>query len=174
VPALRRRLRGDLDWIVLKALEKDRGRRYASASEMAQDIRRHLNQEPVLAGPPGAAYRARKLLSRHRTAFATALLVLLLLVAGIVGTTAGMLQAGRSAERARQQAANAQEALDFLDSVLALANPQVSPTPDVTVRTLLDHAAEQVVVAFVDQPWAEVRVRTTIGRASRNGDIPLF
>src|SRR5262249_17572784 len=67
---LLRQLRGDLDWITLKAIEKERSRRYSSASELAADIRRHLADQPVLAGPPSAAYRARKFVRRHRIAVA--------------------------------------------------------------------------------------------------------
>ncbi len=165
VDGLRRRLRRDLDWIAMKALEKDRSRRYATAGEFADDIRRHLANEPVVAGPPGTAYRARKLLARHRTAFASALLVLLALVAGIVGTTQGMLQARRNAQQAEQQAGHAMAVLDFLDSMLAITNPQVALNPDLTVRSLLDHTAAGVTEALAGQPWAEVRVRSTIGRA---------
>jgi serine/threonine protein kinase/TolB-like protein/tetratricopeptide (TPR) repeat protein len=68
--ALRRELEGDLDWITLKALEKDRSRRYATAAEFAEDIQRHLKDEPVSAGPPGAAYRLKKLIRRRRVALA--------------------------------------------------------------------------------------------------------
>ena len=64
--SLGRTLRGDLDWITMKALEKDRTRRYASASELAADLLHHLRHEPILAGPPGVGYRFRKMLLRHR------------------------------------------------------------------------------------------------------------
>ena len=63
---LSRRLRGDLDWIVIKGLDKDRTRRYGSAAELAADLQRHLNGHPVQAGPPSAVYRARKFVRRHR------------------------------------------------------------------------------------------------------------
>jgi len=90
---LRRRLRGDLDWITMKALEKDRTRRYASASEFAAAIQRHLDHEPVVAGPPGAAYRIRKFVQRNRAAVVASILVTVALLAGIVGTTLGLLEA---------------------------------------------------------------------------------
>jgi hypothetical protein len=64
--SLRRQLEGDLDWIVMKALEKERERRFASASELAADITRHLRDEPVSAGPPDTLYRMRKFARRHR------------------------------------------------------------------------------------------------------------
>jgi serine/threonine protein kinase/formylglycine-generating enzyme required for sulfatase activity len=79
--ALVRQIRGDLDWIIMKAMAKDRARRYASASELAADIRRHMRHEPVLAGPPGAAYRVKKFVRRQRVKLALAASVTLLLAA---------------------------------------------------------------------------------------------
>jgi serine/threonine protein kinase len=79
-------LRGDLDWIIMKAMEKDRSRRYATASELAADVVRHLNHEPVLAGRPGLAYRLRKLARKHRLALgAAAGMVLLLFLTALGG-----------------------------------------------------------------------------------------
>jgi WD40 repeat protein/serine/threonine protein kinase len=89
-------LRGELDWIVMKALEKDRGRRYETANGLAQDVQRYLADEPVLAGPPSTAYRLRKFLSRHRGPVLAGLVLLLALVGGIVGTTVGLVQAERA------------------------------------------------------------------------------
>jgi serine/threonine protein kinase/tetratricopeptide (TPR) repeat protein len=90
---LRRLLRGDLDWVVMKCLEKDRARRYETASALAADVERYLAGEPVLAGPPGMRYRLRKFLARNKRPVLAASAILLLLVLGIVGTTAGLLQA---------------------------------------------------------------------------------
>ncbi len=84
---LNRTLRGDLDWITLKALEKERERRYGSAADLAQDLERHLAHEPVAAGPPDLRYRLRKLVERNRLAFGAAASVLLLLIAGITAST---------------------------------------------------------------------------------------
>ncbi|MCP4248851.1 MAG: serine/threonine protein kinase [bacterium] len=163
--ALRRVLRGDLDWIVMKALEKDRSRRYASAGEFADDIRRHLQSEPVIAGPPGAAYRLRKFLARNRTAAVSSCIVVLALVAGIIGTTASLIEAERNADLAQAQADRALTAVDFLLSTLSLTNPEAALNPNVTVLTLLEHTSARVADAFADDPAAEVRVRATIGRA---------
>ncbi len=95
--ALKRELRGDLDWITMKALEKDRGRRYGSASELAEDVRRYLADLPVSAGPPGARYRARKFVRRHRAAViaATVVVVGLPLLIGLF--------AWQQRERAREE-----------------------------------------------------------------------
>jgi len=89
-------LRGDLDWIVLKALEKDRERRYDSANAFAEDIQRHLNDEPVSAGPPSAGYRLRKLVRRNRMAFAFGLGLFLLLGAGVTISTWQAMRANQA------------------------------------------------------------------------------
>lgn len=87
VPRLIGLLKGDLDWIVMKALEKDRRRRYETASALADDLQRHLEHEPVLARPPGTAYRLQKLVRKHRAAFITIGLVSLSLLGGLVIST---------------------------------------------------------------------------------------
>ena len=90
LPAL---VRGDLDWIVMKGLDKDRTRRYETASALAADVRRYLSEEPVEARPPSAGYRLRKFVKRHRGPVVAAAVVLLALVAGVIGTTGGMVEA---------------------------------------------------------------------------------
>ncbi len=113
VSALQRQLRGDLDWIVLKALEKDPARRYASASELSADIARHLRNDPVVAGPPSAVYRAQKFVRKYRMAVAGASLFVLLLVATAIVSTflyLGAEAARREAETRRVQADQAREA----------------------------------------------------------------
>ena len=97
---LGRFVRGDLDWIVMKALAKERQRRYESAIALAQDVERFTNHEPVSAGPPTAAYRLRKFVRRNRPQVVAAALVLLALVAGIVGTTLGLVEARRQERKA--------------------------------------------------------------------------
>jgi WD40 repeat protein/serine/threonine protein kinase len=104
---LSRLFRGELDWIVMKALEKDRNRRYETANGFAMDVQRYLADEPVLAGPPGAGYRLRKFVKRHRGPVLAAAAVLLALVAGIGGTTSGLVEAWRQQdlkEQARKDA----------------------------------------------------------------------
>ncbi len=104
-PKLVHSVDGDLDWIVMKALEKDRTRRYDTAIGLAADVQRHLHSEPVLARPPTKAYRLQKLFRRHRGAFTAAILILVTLLAGI---TISLLQAIR-ATRAEQRALGLQE-----------------------------------------------------------------
>jgi WD40 repeat protein/serine/threonine protein kinase/tetratricopeptide (TPR) repeat protein len=96
---LRRIVRGDLDWVVMKALEKDRTRRYETANEFAMDIERHLGNEPVVAGPPSTVYRLRKFARRHRTAVASGLLVATAIVVGLVVSTTLYFQAKRAREK---------------------------------------------------------------------------
>ncbi|HJT30944.1 MAG TPA: tetratricopeptide repeat protein [Pirellulales bacterium] len=106
---LGRLVRGELDWIVLKALSKERERRYETASSFARDVERFLNQEAVTAGPPTAAYRLQKFVRRHRPQAIAASLVLLALLAGVIGTTLGLLAANRATDAERTAKNNALE-----------------------------------------------------------------
>jgi serine/threonine protein kinase len=103
-------LRGDLDWIVMKCLEKDRTRRYDTANGLAADIQRHLSNEPVSAGPPSASYRMRKFVRRNRAGVLAALAVGATLLLGLAGTSGGMYWAVQEKDRADQAAAQAIEA----------------------------------------------------------------
>jgi serine/threonine protein kinase/tetratricopeptide (TPR) repeat protein len=98
---LAKQVRGELDWIVMKALEKDRSRRYETANGFARDVQCYLAGEPVLAHPPSTAYRLRKLVRRNRPQVIAASLVLVALVAGVIGTTLGLVRANRAAEAER-------------------------------------------------------------------------
>jgi tetratricopeptide (TPR) repeat protein len=97
---LKKALTGDLDWIVMKALEKDRSRRYETANGFAADVLRHLAFEPVFAAPPSRAYRLRKFVRKHRGGVIAASLVLLALIGGIIGTSLGLIQARTQQRRA--------------------------------------------------------------------------
>jgi WD40 repeat protein/serine/threonine protein kinase/formylglycine-generating enzyme required for sulfatase activity len=110
-------MKGDLDWIAMKALEKDRTRRYDSPAQMAEDVQRYLQSEPIIARPPSFAYRLKKVTRRHRFAVVTAASTLALLIVGIVATSTQMLRAqkaetatGLKAEEARQEAGKARAA----------------------------------------------------------------
>jgi serine/threonine protein kinase/tetratricopeptide (TPR) repeat protein len=114
---LRRQLAGDLNWIVMKSLEKDRRRRYPSVSELAADIHRHLEDHPVLAGPPSKLYRARKFVRRHRAAVSAGLIIAASLVAGMIGVgwearIAEMRRRDAEVQRARANAQAAQAGLE--------------------------------------------------------------
>lgn len=111
------RISGDLDWIVMKAIEKDRARRYPTASALADDVQRHLAGEPVSAAPPSASYRVRKFVARHRALVLSAGAIAATLVLGMIGTSLGIIAANRArmdsqanAERAEKEAQRAREA----------------------------------------------------------------
>jgi eukaryotic-like serine/threonine-protein kinase len=108
---LARELRGDLDWITMKALEKDRTRRYGSASDLAADLRRHLANLPVLAGPPSTAYRIQKFVRRHRVGVAAAAGTLTLLIAFAVTMAFQAQRIARERDRANREAAAAKAGL---------------------------------------------------------------
>ena len=161
---LRRALRGDLDWIVLKAMARERASRYETANGLALDLERHMRNEPVSARPPTAAYRTRKFVRRHRVgvAFGAVLLGMLLGFAVAVG-----LQARRVAherDRAEAEAAKAAAVARFLQETLGAADPWESGR-DQSVREVLRGAADKVEASFKDQPLVAAAVRRTIGQA---------
>jgi serine/threonine protein kinase len=157
--SLGRTLRGDLDWITMKALEKDRTRRYASASDVAADIRRHLQHEPVLAGPPGAGYRLRKFIRRHRVGTAAVAAVCLALVIGIAGTTVGFVRAKQEAERARKVAG-------FLEQMLNDLNPGTQNGHARTPDEIIDRAVRRIETELADEPLIQARLMRTVGQTS--------
>jgi len=156
-----RLLRGDLDWIVMKALEKDRTRRYASPSELASDLDRHLHDQPVLAGAPSAAYRLGKFARRHRVGVATAAVVLVTLVAGIAGTTVGLVRARREARSARQVS-------DLLVGMFEVMDPMSSWGIPFSVEDLLGRGVDRIEAELGDQPLVEARLLDTMGRVYLN------
>jgi non-specific serine/threonine protein kinase/serine/threonine-protein kinase len=122
--ALVRQLRGDLDWITMKALDKDRTRRYGSPGELAADIGRHLAEQPVQASPPSTAYRARKFVRRHRLGVGAAAVVVAGLSLGIVGATVGLVRAKRAEALARQETRTSNRVTGFLVDMLASVDPE--------------------------------------------------
>ena len=128
---LGRFVKGELDWIVLKALSKDRDRRYETANGFAKDIERFLNHEPVQAGPVGATYKLRKFVRRNRGQVIAASLVLLALLAGIAGTTLGLFEAKRQEGFARMEAKAKDEALQAEAAQRAKAEKARDRTRDV-------------------------------------------
>jgi serine/threonine protein kinase len=173
-------VRGELDWIVMKALEKDRTRRYETADGLAHDIERYLRDEPVEACPPSAGYRLRKFARRNKGPVMATALVLLTLIGGIFGTTLGLVRAeqARRAEAARaegerkaKQEAQAREAettaaLDFVENKVfsaARSRGHGGLGHDVTVRGAIESALPFVGESFTDQPLIEARLRLTLG-----------
>ncbi len=168
-------LHGDLDWITMKALEKDRARRYGSPMELAADIGRYLGNEPVTARPASVGYRARKYVLRYKALVAAAAAVFLVLVAGVITSTWQAVKARRAEAQAKQQSAIAQAVNDFLQKdLLAQASSfnQSRPDPDMKVRSALDRAAQNIEGKFKDQPEVEAAIRSTIGETY--SDLGLY
>ncbi len=134
-------VRGDLDWIVLKTLEKDRNRRYASVAGLAADVRRHLVKEAVLAGPPSAAYRLRKFVARHRVGVAVAggLFIAAIAFGAIMAFQAQEL--ARERDQARYQAARAEASNEFMNLMFEQVGPSGRP---MTMVELLDAGVEML------------------------------
>ncbi len=167
-PALAKQVHGDLDWITLKALEKDRTRRYQTANALAMDIRRHLTHEPVLASPPSAVYRLKKFMRRHRAGMAAALIVTLAVIVGTMGTTAGLIRALRAERNATEEAAAARQVSDFLVDLFRVSDPQEAQGETITARQILDVGAERIFRELRDQPLTHARLMDTIGTVYGN------
>jgi serine/threonine protein kinase len=159
------RLRAELDWVVLKALDHDRDQRYSSAAAFADDLRRFLNHEPVLAGPPRAMYRARKFIRRHRIGVAASALVVLAILVGTIGTAVGMIRARAAAERERLAAAEAVQINQFMSDVLTSVDPDRGEGADMRLVDILQRASATAAQRFEGFPLLEVQVRDLLGRA---------
>jgi eukaryotic-like serine/threonine-protein kinase len=163
VEVLRKQLSGDLDWIIMKAMEKDRTRRYASASEFATDIRRFLAEEPVLARSPSVPYKLSKFIRRHRIGLSAGLVLALALIAGMTGTTIGLVRARRAERIAQNKAAQAKAINDFLQETLGSANPVEGSNRDITVLEALEASVSNIHRSFEGQPEIEAELKTNIG-----------
>jgi serine/threonine protein kinase/tetratricopeptide (TPR) repeat protein len=165
-----RELRGDLDWITMRALEKDRARRFGSVADLAADVRRHLDHLPVTASPPSTLYRTRKFVRRHRIGVGVTTTIAVLLIAFAVTTATQARRIAIERDRANQEAEVARAVNEFLrNDLLAQASantqarPDTRPDPNLTVRTALDRAAGRVAGRFEKQPIIEASIRFTIG-----------
>jgi serine/threonine protein kinase/tetratricopeptide (TPR) repeat protein len=171
---LTRLMRGELDWIAMKALEKDRNRRYETANGFARDIRRYLADEPVEACPPSAGYKLRKFARKNRKALITAGAFLALLGAAVVVSTwqAVRALAAAAAEKEAKETAQARQreteaVLDFVENkIFAAARPDGENGGlgrDVSVRKAVEAALPFIRERFRDQPLIEARLRVTLG-----------
>jgi serine/threonine-protein kinase len=180
VDRLRRRLRGDLDWVVLKALEVDPGRRYQSAAEFADDIRRARNDEPVDAAPPSWTYRASKFARRNRIAVSAAGLALLSTLGGSVAATVGFLRANEARAVAEREAERAAAVTDFVSGMISSVRPDEAQGSVVTMLEVLDSAAARLALPEREmEPTVEADIRMLIGESyqslSRYDEaLPLF
>jgi serine/threonine-protein kinase len=158
---LRRRLSGDLDTIVLKAMQKDPQRRYASVDQLADDLGRHLQNLPVLARKDTVGYRTRKFVGRHRVGVAIAALFLLLIVGFSVWVTVLWQRSVREEQRAVAVST-------FLEELFSSPNPSESHGDDVTARQMLDRGAQKISSGLKNQPELRADLMETMGRVYRS------
>ena len=166
-----RMYRGDIETIVARALEKDKARRYASAAELAADIRRYLEDQPITAKAPSTIYQLQKFARRNKALVVGTAAVFLVLVAGIIVSSREAVLARRAEQIAAKEAASANAVVSFLQhDLLAQASarnqsrPGIKPDPDIKVRTALDRAAGRIAGKFDGQPEVEAAIRDAMGK----------
>lgn len=162
-PALIRQIRGDLDWITMKALEKDRTRRYGSPSDLAADIHRYLHHQPVVACPPSTVYKARKFVRRHRFGVGVAAVAALILVAFSVTTALQARRIARERDRANREAEASRQVSDFLTGLFKVSDPSEARGNSVTAREILDKGADKIAHDLQGQPLVQGKLMSTMG-----------
>jgi serine/threonine protein kinase len=153
-----RAVRGDLDWIVMKALEKDRTRRYATAYGLALDIQRFLSNEAVLARPPSKLYKLQKTAQRNKLLFTAAGVITLFLIAGLIVISVAL-------SKERQASAKSQQVTTFLEDMLNGAGPRAAHGQDTALlRGILDQTAARMEKELTNQPAIQAELTGLIGR----------
>jgi len=155
-PTLVRQLRGDADAIALKALEKNRARRYATASELAADLGRFLRDEPVIAHPPSVGYRARKYIRRHRLGVAMAAAGVLLLVSFAIAQAIELRRITRERDRADR-------ITEFMTGMFKVSSPSEARGNTVTAREILDKASMEIGTGLNKDPQLQAEMMYTMG-----------
>jgi eukaryotic-like serine/threonine-protein kinase len=172
IRALRSELKGDLDWIVMKALDPDRARRYETVNGLAMDIERHLRHEPVVARPPSKTYRLSRFVRRNRGAVVAGALVVLALVAGMTLAGAGLLRARRAEALARHEAENARQVSNLLVGLFKVSDPSEARGNSITAREILDRGAASIRTELTGQPLVQAEMMQTVGVVYR--ELGLF
>src|SRR5262249_32046170 len=150
-------LQGELDWIVMRALEKDRSRRYQSAGALADDLTRYLADQPIEAQRPTRRYRLKKFIRRNKWTVLSGLAISLAIITGMVLASIGFVHA-------RQEATRSEQVAQFLKETLAAAGPGVARGRDATLlREILDKTAERIENELKDQPEVQGDLWCTIG-----------
>jgi eukaryotic-like serine/threonine-protein kinase len=160
-PTLVRQLRGDLDAITLKALEKDRARRYATPAELAADIGRYLNNQPVLARPASAWYRSRKYIRRHRVAVAVTATAALLLIAFAAAQTIEL-------RRVRRERDRADRVTEFMTGMFKVSDPSEARGNDIRAREILDKASQDIDTGLAKEPELRAQMMDVMGNVYRS------
>jgi len=170
-PFADRLLRGDLDWIVLKALEKDKERRYDDVGAFSADIGRHLDDLPIEAGPPGRINRVRKLYRRHRAASWAALVAIAALIASVAVMSLSLRRVADERDRAVRaeglaisQAASARRVSDFLVELFEGSDPERAEGREVSLREILDRGSRRMDELSSAEPETATRLLTVLGR----------
>ena len=159
---LRRELRGDLDWIVMMAMQPDRMHRYTTAASLADDLQRHLRHEPVVARPPTTRYRVERFVARHRTGVVTAAGVFVAMTIASIVATVGFLRATAAEQKAAREAQAAQQVTAFLVGLFNTAAPGLR-ADTITARDILARGAARISTELVAQPLLQSRLMTTLG-----------
>ena len=169
---LSKQISGDLDWIAMRCLEKDRARRYRSASDLAADLERYMQDEPVLARPPGLIYGFRKFARRHRAVVTTVSITMSALLIATGVSTWQAIRATRAEKLSLQDRERAEDVSQFLLDVFSAADPFINFGHEPTARTLLDQAARNIEYDLTQQSEVRARLLETIGRSYRRMGQP--
>jgi serine/threonine protein kinase len=161
--SLQRHLRGELDWITMKALEKDRTRRYGSPSDLAADLQRYLHQQPVLAGPPSASYRASKFIRRHRFGVAVAAAAAVLLIAFAATMAVQARRIAKERDRANREAETSKRVSQFMASMFKVADPHQARGNTITAREILDKASKDIHAGLAKDPEVQAQMMHLMG-----------
>ncbi len=171
-------LKGDLDWVVMQAIAKDRTERYETVNALAMECRRYLNHEPVLARPPSAGYLLRRFVRRNRLMVGAASIALIAIIAGATAATLGFIRATEAERIAVREAAIASETTSFLVDLFQVSNPWASTAinpdvgADVSAREILETGAERIADELDDQPEVRAALMTAIGRVFMGLGLP--
>src|SRR5580704_1851459 len=149
-------LRGDLDWITMKAVEKDRARRYGTPSELAADIRRYLHHEPVTARPVSSAYRVRKYVRRHRVTVGVAAGFLIVLIGFAINQSVQLRRITRERDRANR-------ITEFMTSMFKVSEPSQSRGNTITAREILDKASADIETGLAKDPELQAELTDVMG-----------
>lgn len=158
-----RHLQGELDWITMKALEKDRTRRYGTATELSADISRYLRSEPVIAGPATAGYRIRKYAERHRVGLAGAAVVLLFLIGFAVTQSIELRRITQERDRAARERDRANRITDFMTNMFKVSDPSEAKGNTVTAREILDKASSNIDTGLAKDPELQAEMMHVMG-----------
>ena len=155
---LGRRLRGELDTIVTKALKKNPLERYASVSAFVEDVQRYLNDEPIHARPDRFVYRAAKFVRRHRLAVSLATAVVFAIIAGLIGTLLQARTARLQRDAAIRERDRANRVTDFMISTFKVSDPAQSNVNNLTAREILDKASQKIDVEMAKDPESQAQM----------------